>query len=58
MSFFFGGKESAAPVLVKDIERLFRGGRHNDAATGDDDEDEDEDNDDDDDDDGLVATVA
>lgn len=41
------------PVLVKDIERLFRGGRHSDAAVDDDDEDND------DDDDGLVvATVT
>jgi len=61
MSFFFGGKESAVPVLVKDIERLFRGGRHSDAAGDDDVEDEDDDDDDDDDDeeddddDGFVA---
>lgn len=65
MSFFFGGKESAVPVLVKDIERLFRGGRHSDVVAddndddeGDEDEDEDDDDDDNDDDDGLVATIV
>lgn len=30
MSFFFGGKDSAVPVLVKHIERLLRGGRLSD----------------------------
>lgn len=61
MSFFFGGKESAVPVLVKDIERLFRGGRHSGDATTDDDGVEDEDDegdDDDDDDDGFVLTIV
>lgn len=53
MSFFFGGKESAVPVLVKDIERLFRGGRHNDVVAVDNDED-----DDDDDDDGFVTAAV
>lgn len=53
MSFFFGGRESAVPVLVKDIERLFRGGRHSGV------DDDGEEDDDGDDDDGLVAaTVA
>lgn len=47
MSFFLGGKDSAVPVLVKDIERLLRGGRHI-GATDDDDVD-------DDDDDGFVV---
>lgn len=51
MSFFLGGKDSAVPVLVKDIERLLRGGRHSD-VTDDDDGDGD---DDDGDDDGLVV---
>lgn len=31
MSFFFGGSESAVPVLVKHMDRLFLGGRLNDA---------------------------
>lgn len=52
MSFFLGGKDSAVPVLVKDIERLLRGGKHNDAT--DEDDDDDDGGDDDDDDDGLV----
>lgn len=34
MSFFLGGNESAVPVLVKHIERLFLGGRLNDVADG------------------------
>lgn len=32
MSFFFGGNERAVPVLVKHIERLFRGGRLNEVG--------------------------
>lgn len=32
MSFFLGGSESAVPVLVKHMDRLFLGGRLNDVA--------------------------
>lgn len=56
MSFFFGGNDNAVPVLVKDIERLLRGGRHSDGAT--DDDDGGGDDDDDVDDDGLVSVVT
>lgn len=37
MSFFFGGKDNAVPVLVKHIDKLLRDGKLKD--TGDDDED-------------------
>lgn len=42
MSFFFGGSDSAVPVLVKHIERLFLGGKHSEV----------------DDDDGVVIGAA
>lgn len=34
MSFFLGGRESAVPVEVKHIERLFLGGRVSDVEIG------------------------